>query len=98
MSAAIDDPAWPAAAVARLTELWLQPHLTAGDIGRIMHRSKNAVVAKANRLNLPARPSPIKPAAAPAVVLTPWQRARKEAGESPLAASHPIALAVMEGR
>ncbi|SFK25708.1 GcrA family cell cycle regulator [Falsiroseomonas stagni] len=62
---------WSAEAIERLRALWAEGHSTA-EIGRRMGVSKNAVVGKAHRLNLPARPSPIrreavaeKPAAAP---------------------------------
>lgn len=50
---------WTDDMVARLRVLWEEGHSTA-EIGRIMGISKNAVVGKAHRLNLPARPSPIR--------------------------------------
>ena len=49
---------WTEETIARLRELWAEGHSTA-EIGRRMGISKNAVVGKAHRLNLPARPSPI---------------------------------------
>jgi GcrA cell cycle regulator len=49
---------WPAADLARLRVLWAA-ELSTQAIGREMGRSKNAVVGKAHRLGLPARPSPI---------------------------------------
>ena len=49
---------WDEATVARLREEWALGYST-GEIGRRMGISKNAVVWKAHRLNLPARPSPI---------------------------------------
>lgn len=49
---------WPLSDDARLTELWAAGHSTIA-IGDIMGRSKNAVVGRAHRLKLPARPSPI---------------------------------------
>jgi GcrA cell cycle regulator len=58
---------WTAEAIERLRALWAEGHSTA-EIGRRMGISKNAVVGKAHRLNLPARPSPIRreaPGAAP---------------------------------
>ncbi|MCQ4161483.1 GcrA family cell cycle regulator, partial [Roseomonas sp. GC11] len=61
---------WTAEAIEALRALWAEGHSTA-EIGRRMGISKNAVVGKAHRLNLPARPSPIRreaEAAAPAVV------------------------------
>jgi GcrA cell cycle regulator len=50
---------WTAEAIERLRALWAEGHSTA-EIGRRMAISKNAVVGKAHRLNLPARPSPIR--------------------------------------
>jgi len=50
---------WTEEAIARLRVLWDEGHSTA-EIGRRMSVSKNAVVGKAHRLNLPARPSPIR--------------------------------------
>jgi GcrA cell cycle regulator len=55
---------WTAEAIERLKALWAEGHSTA-EIGRRMGISKNAVVGKAHRLNLPARPSPIRRDAAP---------------------------------
>ena len=50
---------WNAEAIDRLRALWAEGHSTA-EIGRRMGVSKNAVVGKAHRLSLPARPSPIR--------------------------------------
>ena len=50
---------WTAEAIDQLRSLWAEGHSTA-EIGRRMGISKNAVVGKAHRLNLPARPSPIR--------------------------------------
>lgn len=50
---------WTDETIARLRELWAEGHSTA-EIGRRMGISKNAVVGKAHRLNLIARPSPIR--------------------------------------
>jgi GcrA cell cycle regulator len=64
---------WTAEAIERLRALWAEGHSTA-EIGRRMGISKNAVVGKAHRLNLPARPSPIRreaPGAAPRTVARP---------------------------
>ena len=44
--------------IPRLCALWGEGHSTA-EIGRRLGVTKNAVVAKARRLDLPARPSPI---------------------------------------
>ncbi|WP_135465756.1 GcrA family cell cycle regulator [Crenalkalicoccus roseus] len=69
---------WTSDAVDQLRALWAEGHSTA-EIGRRMGISKNAVVGKAHRLNLPARPSPIRrdaaaeprPVAAPNSVAAP---------------------------
>ena len=50
---------WTAEAIETLRLLWAEGHSTA-EIGRRMGISKNAVVGKAHRLNLSARPSPIR--------------------------------------
>jgi GcrA cell cycle regulator len=55
---------WTTEAIERLKALWAEGHSTA-EIGRRMGISKNAVVGKAHRLTLPARPSPIRRDAAP---------------------------------
>jgi GcrA cell cycle regulator len=45
--------------IAQLRALWAEGHTTT-EIGRRMGVSKNAIVGKAHRLDLPARPSPIR--------------------------------------
>jgi GcrA cell cycle regulator len=50
---------WNAETIERLRGLWAEGYSTA-EIGRRMGISKNAVVGKAHRLNLPSRPSPIR--------------------------------------
>jgi GcrA cell cycle regulator len=50
---------WADETIVRLRELWSEGHSTA-EIGRRLGVSKNAVVGKAHRLDLPARPSPIR--------------------------------------
>ena len=50
---------WNEDSINRLRALWAEGHSTA-EIGRRMNVSKNAVVGKAHRLNLDARPSPIR--------------------------------------
>jgi GcrA cell cycle regulator len=50
---------WTEEAIATLRVLWAEG-LSTAEIGRRMGISKNAVVGKAHRLNLPARPSPIR--------------------------------------
>ena len=50
---------WSEDAIAQLRALWTEGHSTA-EIGRRMGVTKNAVVGKAHRLKLSARPSPIR--------------------------------------
>jgi GcrA cell cycle regulator len=50
---------WNAETIQLLKDLWAQGHSTA-EIGRRLDISKNAVVGKAHRLELTARPSPIR--------------------------------------
>ncbi len=50
---------WTEEVIGRLRSLWAEGHSTA-EIGRRLNISKNAVVGKAHRLNLPPRPSPIR--------------------------------------
>jgi GcrA cell cycle regulator len=50
---------WTATAIDLLRGLWNEGHSTA-EIGRRMGVTKNAIVGKAHRLDLPARPSPIR--------------------------------------
>ena len=62
---------WTDEDIDRLKKLWSEGHSTA-EIGRLIGKSKNAVVGKAHRLNLAARPSPIKKSAVtPKAVETP---------------------------
>lgn len=50
---------WTTEAIERLRALWAEG-LSTAEIGRRMGISKNAVVGKAHRLQLSARPSPIR--------------------------------------
>ena len=50
---------WTVETIERLRAFWAEG-LSTAEIGRRMGISKNAVVGKAHRLNLPARPSPIR--------------------------------------
>jgi GcrA cell cycle regulator len=50
---------WNDETIARLRAFWSEG-LSTAEIGRRMGVSKNAVVGKAHRLNLPPRPSPIR--------------------------------------
>jgi len=57
---------WNDEVIVQLKALWDEGHSTA-EIGRRLGVTKNAIVGKAHRLDLPARPSPIRrdPDAAP---------------------------------
>ena len=50
---------WAEETIVRLRALW-DEGLSTAEIGRRLGVSKNAVVGKAHRLDLPARPWPIK--------------------------------------
>lgn len=50
---------WTDERISELTRLW-QQGLSASEIGKRMGVSKNSIVGKAHRLNLPSRPSPIR--------------------------------------
>jgi GcrA cell cycle regulator len=58
---------WSDEVITQLRALWAEGYSTA-EIGRRLGVTKNAIVGKAHRLDLPARPSPIRrdPDAAPA--------------------------------
>jgi GcrA cell cycle regulator len=50
---------WSDDIISQLRALWAEGHSTA-EIGRRLGVTKNAIVGKAHRLDLPARPSPIR--------------------------------------
>lgn len=50
---------WTSNAIDQLRALWAEG-LSTAEIGRRMGVTKNAIVGKAHRLDLPARPSPIR--------------------------------------
>jgi GcrA cell cycle regulator len=50
---------WSDEIIGQLRGLWAEGHSTA-EIGRRLGVTKNAIVGKAHRLDLPARPSPIR--------------------------------------
>jgi GcrA cell cycle regulator len=84
---------WTAEAIERLRALWAEGHSTA-EIGRRMGISKNAVVGKAHRLNLPARPSPIRREAGEAAApRSPVLRPARPAGLAPRTTLPPVAAA-----
>jgi GcrA cell cycle regulator len=83
---------WNEETIARIRALWAEG-LSTAEIGRRMGITKNAVVGKAHRLNLPARPSPIrrvageKPVArrsAPKRVVGPTLAALHSVGRQPV--------------
>ncbi|TDH61536.1 GcrA cell cycle regulator [Dankookia rubra] len=76
---------WTAEAIDRLRAFWAEGHSTA-EIGRRMGISKNAVVGKAHRLNLPARPSPIRREAEGEAASRPAPQPRRQPGAMPAAA------------
>jgi len=55
----MSDDKWPLEKIDLLRSLWGRGD-SGSEIGRIMGISKNAVVGRAHRLRLPARPSPIR--------------------------------------
>lgn len=55
---------WTDDTIRELRQLWSEGHSTA-EIGRRLGITKNAVVGKAHRLDLPARPPPIRTGRAP---------------------------------
>jgi GcrA cell cycle regulator len=59
MSATMETYDWNDEAISRLRSLWHEGHTTA-EIGRRLGVSKSAIIGKAHRLGLPARPSPIR--------------------------------------
>lgn len=87
---------WPAERNDLLRWLWTTPTadgsvLSTAEIGRQMHITKNAVVGQAHRLNLPGRPSPIRPPGVPNSPPPP-----REIGAGPTLAPLPGAAARAE--
>jgi len=82
---------WSAEAIEQLRALWAEGHSTA-EIGRRMGISKNAVVGKAHRLHLSARPSPIqRDAAASRPALVPAPRPSSPEAPRPVPVAVPAA-------
>lgn len=77
MSGRHPDNPWNDETEARLRTLWSEGHSTA-EIGRRMGISKNGIVGKAHRLNLPTRASPIIRDGRPRVRKDPLPRAVRE--------------------
>ncbi|WP_426954710.1 GcrA family cell cycle regulator [Muricoccus radiodurans] len=85
---------WSTEAIDTLRALWAEGHSTA-EIGRRMGISKNAVVGKAHRLHLSARPSPIQRERAEAATGTagPRPAPRVAAAPAPRIAPAPAVVA-----
>lgn len=69
---------WTAKSIGQLRSLWAEGHSTA-EIGRRMGVTKNAIVGKAHRLDLPARPSPIRKQESDGVSAAPRRKPAREA-------------------
>lgn len=82
---------WTEDAITRLRALWAEG-LSTAEIGRRMGISKNAVVGKAHRLNLSARPSPIRRVLGQAAAPRPPRAAPTRAPERPTFAPHPFSV------
>jgi len=86
---------WTDETIERLRALWAEG-LSTAEIGRRMGISKNAVVGKAHRLNLPARPSPIRRDGSGAVPRAPTPLATTAATALPeLSSSPPLPKPIM---
>lgn len=85
---------WTDAAIAQLQSLWDAGHSTA-EIGRRMGITKNAVVGKAHRLNLPPRPSPIRREPGPAPARVERRRATARPGFTPLRRPAPAPMSAV---
>ena len=93
---------WDDELIGRLRGLWDEGHSTA-EIGRRLSVSKNAIVGKAHRLSLPARPSPIRRGGTPASrvvkrrmvgpTLPPLPAHDAVAARKPVASPPPVAAA-----
>jgi GcrA cell cycle regulator len=80
---------WSEDTITRLRALWDEGHSTA-EIGRRLGVSKNAVVGKAHRLDLPARPSPIRHMPEGAVRRPPAARRAQGPTLPPLASTRSV--------
>lgn len=74
---------WTAKSIDLLRGLWAEGHSTA-EIGRRMGVTKNAIVGKAHRLDLPARPSPIRKQEVNGVPVAPRRKPSRD--EAPASA------------
>lgn len=101
------------AAILKLREWWQDHAITTIEIGRRLGASKNAIVGKAHRLDLEARPSPIRRSGEAAVIppvrpvvrvtlpplasLSPQPPAPRPMIAAPLPLSRPTPMAVPSG-
>ena len=81
---------WTPEQISDLTRLWGEG-LTTAEIGKRLGISKNAVVGKAHRLHLPARPSPIKRTGPRPTVYRPATPRQPSAPRAPQAPREPRA-------
>jgi GcrA cell cycle regulator len=81
---------WTPEQISDLTRLWGEG-LTTAEIGKRLGISKNAVVGKAHRLHLPARPSPIKRTGPRPAVYRPATPRQPSAPRAPQAPREPRA-------
>lgn len=93
---------WTSEIIGRLRALWAEGHSTA-EIGRRLGVSKNAIVGKAHRLNLPARPSPIRTGRSPKPKARPVPKAPRLTiiapdAPTPSVVTSPVALLRRETR
>ncbi len=88
---------WTEERIEELTRLW-EAGRSASQIGQVLGMSKNAVIGKAHRLKLPARPSPIRAASAsprPATRTTPRPVLRQRPPRSGKARPHLESVAMV---
>src|SRR5690242_20511866 len=78
---------WTDERIEKLTKMW-EGGATASQIAEELGGvSRNAVIGKAHRLGLKARPSPVKPNEKPDAPSTPVAKAPKPAADTPRAES-----------
>ena len=71
-------PLWTPEKDATLTRLWADHSLSTMAIASAMRITKNSVIGRAHRINLPSRPSPIRTAGGPRKEKAPTVAVRKE--------------------
>src|SRR6478736_4589741 len=84
---------WTDERIATLTKMW-ESGATASQIAdELGGVSRNAVIGKAHRLGLKARPSPVKPNDKPDTPVAPVAKAPKPAADTPRAETPPRSAA-----